>query len=69
MTMLGNVRISFKLMAMSALAFIGIAAIALLGLVELKANLLEDRKAKLRDVVELAVQNVPVSIRKRSPRG
>ncbi|MEA2741112.1 MAG: hypothetical protein QOH05_4419 [Acetobacteraceae bacterium] len=67
--MLGNVRISFKLMTMSALAFIGIAAIALLGLVELKANLLEDRKAKLRDVVELAVQNVTRSIRKRSPRG
>ena len=56
--MLGNLRISFKLSAMVALAFAGIVAIALLGLAELKANLLEDRRAKLRDVVQLAVQTV-----------
>jgi methyl-accepting chemotaxis protein len=56
--MLRNLRISFKLLAMVALAFAGIAAIALFGLIELKANLLEDRRAKLRDVVQLAAQSV-----------
>src|ERR1700735_4028553 len=58
MTMLGNLRISFKLLAMVVFAFAGIAAIALFGLIELKANLLEDRKAKLRDVVLLTVQDI-----------
>ncbi len=56
--MLGNLRISFKLLAMVVFAFAGIAAIALFGLIELKANLLEDRKAKLRDVVLLTVQDI-----------
>jgi methyl-accepting chemotaxis protein len=43
---------------MVGLAFAGIVAIALLGLTELKANLLEDRKTKLRDLIQVAEQTV-----------
>src|ERR1700744_5602693 len=54
--MLGNLRISFKLMIMVALAMLGIVAVAAVGLSALKDNLIEDRKAKLKNVVEMAVQ-------------
>jgi methyl-accepting chemotaxis protein len=56
--MLGNLRISYKLMIMVGLAVLGIAAVAMAGLSALKANLLEDRKAKLQDLVLLAKQTI-----------
>jgi methyl-accepting chemotaxis protein len=54
--MLGNLRISSKLMIMVGLSVLGIAAVAGVGLSALWSNLLEDRKAKLQDVVLLARQ-------------
>jgi methyl-accepting chemotaxis protein len=54
--MLGNLRISYKLSMMIALSVLGIAAVAFVGLSALWSNLLEDRKAKLQDVVLLARQ-------------
>ncbi len=54
--MLGNLRISYKLMIMIGLLVLGIAAVAGVGLSALWNNLLEDRKAKLQDVVLLARQ-------------
>jgi methyl-accepting chemotaxis protein len=54
--MLGNLRISYKLSMMIALSVLGIAAVACVGLSALWSNLLEDRKAKLQDVVSLARQ-------------
>ncbi len=54
--MLGNLRISFKLMIMVALAMLGIVTVAAVGLFTLKDNLIEDRKNKLADVVEMARQ-------------
>ena len=56
--MLGNLRISIKLLAMVVLAFVGIALVALVGLTTLRANLIEDRRVKLHDAVQLAVQAV-----------
>jgi len=56
--MLGNLRISSKLMIMVALAVLGIVAVAGVGLSELRQNLLEDRKAKLQDLVEVAREAV-----------
>ncbi len=54
--MLGNLRISIKLLIMVGLAVLGIAAVAGLGLATLKENLLEDRKTKLQELVLLARQ-------------
>jgi methyl-accepting chemotaxis protein len=54
--MLGNLRISYKLSMMIALSVLGIAAVAGVGLSALWSNLLEDRKAKLQDVVLMARQ-------------
>ncbi len=54
--MLGNLRISYKLLIMIGLSVVGIAAVAGVGLSALWNNLLEDRKAKLQDVVLLARQ-------------
>lgn len=54
--MLGNLRISSKLMVMVVLAVLGITTVALVELMVLRSNLLEDRKSKLQDVVELARQ-------------
>ena len=54
--MLGNLRISYKLLMMIGLSIFGIAAVAAVGLSELWSNLLEDRKAKLQDVVLLVRQ-------------
>jgi methyl-accepting chemotaxis protein len=54
--MLGNLRISYKLLMMIGLSVLGIAAVAGVGLSALRNNLLEDRKAKLQDVVLLARQ-------------
>src|SRR5579863_6335981 len=52
-SMLGNLRISYKLLMMIGFSVLGIAAVAGLGLSALWDNLLEDRKAKLRDVVSV----------------
>ncbi len=56
--MLGNLRISSKLMIMVCLAVLGIGAVAVVGLSALKTNLLEDRKAKLQDLVLVARQTL-----------
>ena len=54
--MLGNLRISYKLLIMICFSVLGIAAVAGVGLSALWNNLLEDRRAKLQDVVLLARQ-------------
>jgi len=54
--MLGNLRISSKLLIMVCLSVLGILVVAGVGLSTLKDNLIEDRKAKLQDVVLLARQ-------------
>jgi methyl-accepting chemotaxis protein len=56
--MLGNLRISSKLMLMVGLSVLGIVAVALVGLIALKSNLLEDRKNKLEELVSLAQQMI-----------
>ena len=56
--MLSNLRISSKLLIMVALSVLGIVAVAAIGLSTLRTNLLEDRMAKLQDVVKLARQAV-----------
>jgi methyl-accepting chemotaxis protein len=59
--MLGNLKISSKLLIMVVLSVLGIAAVAAVGLSALRSNLLEDRKAKLHDVVLLARQAVDLN--------
>src|ERR1700739_4508979 len=59
--MLGNLRISSKLLLMVALSVLGIAAVAGVGLSALWSNLLEDRKAKLQDVALLARQAIDLN--------
>lgn len=56
--MLGNLRISSKLLMMVGLAALGVIAVAGVGLSVLKDNLLEDRKSKLQDIVLLARQAI-----------
>jgi methyl-accepting chemotaxis protein len=58
--MLGNLRISSKLLLMVALSVLAIAAVAGVGLSALWSNLLEDRKAKLHDVALMARQAIDV---------
>ncbi len=59
--MLGNLRISYKLLIMIGLSVLGIAAVAGVGLSALWSNLMEDRKAKLQDVVLLARQSLDLN--------
>ena len=59
--MLGNLRISSKLLMMVGLSVLGIAAVAGVGLSALWNNLLEDRKAKLQDVALLARQAIDLN--------
>jgi methyl-accepting chemotaxis protein len=59
--MLGNLKISSKLLMMVCLSVLGIVAVAAVGLSALRNNLLEDRKAKLHDVVLLARQAVDLN--------
>ena len=59
--MLGNLRISSKLLIMIGLSMLGIAAVGAVGLSALWNNLLEDRKNKLHDVVHLARQAVELN--------
>jgi methyl-accepting chemotaxis protein len=54
--MLGNLKMSMKLQAMVAVAVVGIVAVAVMGLLTLKSNLVEDRKAKIRDLVLVTKQ-------------
>ncbi len=56
--MFSHLRISYKLLTMAVLALAAVLTIALLGLHALRANLLADREAKLRDVVQLAAQTM-----------
>ena len=56
--MLGNLRISYKLLMMIGLSVLGIAAVAGVGLSALWNNLLEDRKTKLQDLVLVVRQTV-----------
>ena len=56
--MRASLKISAKLLMMVLLAVVGVAVIAAVGLSALRQNLLEDREAKLRDVVMLAKQNI-----------
>jgi methyl-accepting chemotaxis protein len=58
---LGNLRISSKLLIMIGLSMLGIAAVGAVGLSALWNNLLEDRKNKLHDVVHLARQAVELN--------
>ncbi len=53
--MLGNMRISYKLLLMVGLSALGIVAVAIVGLLVLKDNLLSDRKVKLQDVVNVTI--------------
>jgi methyl-accepting chemotaxis protein len=59
--MLGNLRISSKLLMMVGLSVLGIAAVAGVGLSALWNNLLEDRRAKLQDVALLARQAIDLN--------
>jgi methyl-accepting chemotaxis protein len=52
--MLGNLRISYKLVMMIGLSVLGIAVMAGLGLSALWNNMMEDRKAKLQDILQVA---------------
>jgi methyl-accepting chemotaxis protein len=52
--MLGNLRISYKLLMMIGLSVLGIAAISGMGLSALWGNLIEDRRAKLQDIIMVA---------------
>ena len=55
-SMLGNLRISYKLLIMIGLSILGITAVAAMGLSALWGNLIEDRQHKLHDVVLMARQ-------------
>jgi methyl-accepting chemotaxis protein len=59
--MLGNLRISSKLLMMVGLSVLGIAAVAGVGLSALWNNLLDDRRAKLQDVALMARQAIELN--------
>lgn len=67
--MLGNLRISSKLMIMMGLSALGIVAVAFVGLSALRSNLLEDRKAKLQDAVLLAKQAIELNYQNSKKTG
>jgi methyl-accepting chemotaxis protein len=52
--MLGNLRISYKLMMIVGLSVLGIATVASLGLSALWGNMMEDRRAKIQDILMVA---------------
>jgi hypothetical protein len=52
--MLGNLKISYKLLMMIGLSVLGIAVMSAMGLSALWGNLMEDRRAKLQDIVTVA---------------
>ncbi|KJE35227.1 chemotaxis protein [Thalassospira sp. HJ] len=53
--MLGNLRIGYKIAALSIIALLGVVAIAALQLAELRSSLLDDRKEKIRSTTEYVV--------------
>ncbi|MFV1851221.1 MAG: methyl-accepting chemotaxis protein [Thalassospira sp.] len=53
--MLGNLKIGYKIIALSMLALIAVIAIAVVQLIELRGTLLEDRKEKIRAATEYVV--------------
>jgi methyl-accepting chemotaxis protein len=67
--MLGNLRISSKLLVMVGLSVLGILVVAGVGLSALKDNLLEDRKAKLQDLVQVARQVVELDYQNSKKAG
>jgi methyl-accepting chemotaxis protein len=52
--MFGNMKIFAKLMIMVGLSIVGVGLVASLGLVALKTSLIEARKSKLQEIVQLA---------------
>ena len=56
--MLGNLRISTKFLITIGVFVLGVIAVATMGLMELRQNLVEDRKVKVRDIVTIAQQVV-----------
>jgi methyl-accepting chemotaxis protein len=58
--MFDNLRISLKLQVMVAVAIVGILAVAAVGLWNLRDNLLEDRMAKVREVVLVARETIDI---------
>jgi len=56
--MLGNLRISSKLLIMVSLSVLGIVGVAAAGLSNLRDNLVEDRKVKLQELVLVARQAI-----------
>jgi methyl-accepting chemotaxis protein len=56
--LLGNLRISTKFLINISIFVVGIIAVAVMGLMELRENLIDDRKGKLRDLVTVAEQVV-----------
>ncbi len=53
--MLGNLKIGYKIAALSLLALLGVIVIAAVQLVELRTSLLDDRKEKIRAATEFVV--------------
>ena len=56
--MLGNLRISTKFLITIGVFIVGVIAVAAMGLMELRQNLVEDRKIKVHDIVTIAQQVV-----------
>ncbi len=67
--MLRKLKISTKLFCVIGVFVLGIGAVALVGLAELKHNLIEDRKAKVHDVVLEAVQALDISQKQSAEAG
>ncbi|HLJ21448.1 MAG TPA: methyl-accepting chemotaxis protein, partial [Stellaceae bacterium] len=67
--MLGKLRISTKLMVVIGVLVIGVVAVAMLGLVTLRQNLVEDRKIKLHDLVTTAQQVAESTYKRLSAAG
>lgn len=67
--MLAGLRISSKLLIIVGLSVLGTVTVALVGLSALRSNLLEDRKAKLHDVVLLAKQAIDLDYKAAKSAG
>jgi len=67
--MLGNLRISTKLLFVIGVFVVGVIAVAFMGLVTLRENLVEDRKAKLHDVVLMVRQAVELTQKQSAEAG
>ncbi|HXP78235.1 MAG TPA: cache domain-containing protein [Stellaceae bacterium] len=67
--MLGNLRISTKLLFVIGVFVVGVIAVAFMGLVTLRQNLVEDRKSKLHDLVLAAQQVVDLTQKQSAEAG